>query len=42
MSACESTATPHHSDDLIEVYTGTTTPRILCGYHLTYFTGGTR
>jgi len=24
---------PHHSDDRIAVYEGSTTPRIVCGYH---------
>jgi hypothetical protein len=24
---------PHHSDDLLEVWHGAATPRYLCGYH---------
>lgn len=34
---CQSTATPHHSTDMVEVWHGSPTPRYLCGYHYTYF-----
>ena len=34
---CQSTATPHHSDDLFAVHAGSTTPTYLCGYHFTYY-----
>lgn len=30
---CVSTVSAHHSEDLIEVFHGKSTPRILCGYH---------
>lgn len=30
---CESTISPHHSKDRVEVYHGSPTPTILCGYH---------
>ncbi len=31
--ADENTEGPHHSDDLIEVYTGRVDPDLLCGFH---------
>jgi predicted nucleic acid-binding Zn-ribbon protein len=31
--SCESQVSVNHSDDLIVVYHGSTTPKLLCGYH---------
>lgn len=30
---CMTALTPHHSDDLMEVYVGRVEPVTLCGYH---------
>jgi hypothetical protein len=39
MSTCsvDPLGTGNHSDDLIEVYHGHTTPTLVCGYHFTYW-----
>jgi len=34
MATCDSAISPHHSDDLIEVYAGSVEPRYICGYHI--------
>lgn len=47
LEPCESTLSPTHSRDRVQVYTGAPTPRILCGYHASVeyppaYTGGDR